>query len=330
LKLEQHGFDIKEKAINSHLMCNLVSKYPLHLQEKWEEEVRRREDLEVDDSIEPEEKESCLPITLRPSVEQFLKFIHNKLASDAKAAFNFKDATAHERKPGGQKAGAQSQPTPSAGKPGQGGQQQSAQKQSSVQQFSTMGGGGGPSVSASAAAGERTKSEKKADYNARKSDRKLWAFIQAVEDPTVDDDTVMALAGGAGGRGGASAAAKQGGQPAPQQGGSGGGTTPVVRHQAPNVGQKQQSPATGATFKTGCLWCGANHDLKTCAKVKDLPVKERWNRVRARMRAGEIMCVACFGVGHKSTECDKGCKVKGCQRRHNTLLHSDPPPAAGQ
>ena len=159
----------------------------------------------------------------------------------------------------------------------------------------------------------------------RKSLKPAWvsnlhAFIAAAEE---DDDEAMAnvLVGGAKGK--RTGQDGFGGKP-PLPGGKapsqGGGKTAGAVVPSP---QKQKGTAT-VDHKYGCLWCGQNHHHTKCGKVADMPVLERWSKMRQRMR-NETICVSCLEEGHKSTGCAKGCGISGCLRRHATLLHMDYP-----
>jgi hypothetical protein len=174
-----------------------------------------------------------------------------------------------------------------------------AQKQS---QSSTMGGGG---WTPRAPLENLSKSQKK-------KVNKLRAYIQEQE------EEIMALPGAAKANKDNKkpvSTAAQGAVPKTTGGSGPAGPGP----------QKQRTPPANPHV-TGCCWCGSTaHGLKNCDKVKNMPVLERWDRIRERART-EVVCFACLNNGHKAPECDKSCGVKGCLRRHAALLHLDEPP----
>ena len=77
-------------------------------------------------------------------------------------------------------------------------------------------------------------------------------------------------------------------------------------------------------YTSGCVWCGASHHPKSCQKLSQLPFQERWDRIRQRVKdGGQEICFVCFGE-HKAPDCTASpCGVKGCQKRHNKMLHRD-------
>jgi hypothetical protein len=182
-----------------------------------------------------------------------------------------------------------------------------------------MGGGSPEFLGVSNDGGLTKKQERTQRYKAGKKERSLYAFMAECDGGP--DLCALAAAAKASQKQSGGGAAKQGSQPAAQQGGR--ATTPVTQRKVSDNPQQQKTPSVGA-HKTGCVFCGGQHDMNSCAKVKDMPVGERWDRMRERMRL-EVICIACFKFGHKSTECDKTCGVQGCVRRHATILHMDYP-----
>ena len=66
-----------------------------------------------------------------------------------------------------------------------------------------------------------------------------------------------------------------------------------------------------------CHICNQNHATYTCEKLLKATVIDRIKLVREQR-----LCANCLRKGHSPTECRSGaCRV--CQRKHNTLLHSD-------
>jgi hypothetical protein len=124
--------------------------------------------------------------------------------------------------------------------------------------------------------------------------------------------------------------------PKPQKAGDGKKAKPKLAGTAANVGGTM-ALAGGTSVKnqvkkvdnkydhhaSGCIWCGASHDLRSCKVVDGQALNERWARIRGRQGAGETLCVRCLSSEHQAKECDKMCVVSGCDRRHHKLLHKD-------
>ncbi|KAK2552838.1 hypothetical protein P5673_026007 [Acropora cervicornis] len=77
-----------------------------------------------------------------------------------------------------------------------------------------------------------------------------------------------------------------------------------------------------------CLVCNGMHQLWNCEQFKNKSYNDRIRIVRdARL------CENCFKIGHMAKGCMQrsGCYVKGCGRRHMTVLHPpvEPSPNAG-
>jgi hypothetical protein len=265
----------------------------------------------------PRERAS-MPVTISFTTWQFLKFVDDRLKTQATAVHILKD---------GAQALPEKKQQQSAAKAGQqANQQQPKQSQQAQQQnsppkvapvMSTVGGSPVPSNGGGALT---HKQEKRQRYNESKRERKLYAFMASC-DGGPDLHALAAAAKAANKPQGGGAAVVGNSPPGAQQGGR--ATSVVTQRKAPDNPQMQKNPATGA-HKYGCAWCGQGHDMNSCGKVKDMPVQERWDRMRERMRL-EVICVACLKQGHKSTDCDKACGVTGCLRRHATLLHMDFP-----
>ncbi|XP_055585344.1 uncharacterized protein LOC129738178 [Uranotaenia lowii] len=68
-----------------------------------------------------------------------------------------------------------------------------------------------------------------------------------------------------------------------------------------------------------CGSCGEpGHRLRECETFKDLPIDERWRRVRALN-----LCQVClYGHGRRPCRITNRCNIDGCQNRHHALLHS--------
>jgi hypothetical protein len=97
-------------------------------------------------------------------------------------------------------------------------------------------------------------------------------------------------------------------------------------HMGPGALASNKAPPkmTLTHYLKGCVWCGANHAMKSCGALKALPIQERWERLRQRTTATkEDICFQCFG-DHKATECQSPpCGINGCSKRHSKLLHAE-------
>jgi len=92
----------------------------------------------------------------------------------------------------------------------------------------------------------------------------------------------------------------------------------------------KEKPAKRATgdypvYETGCLFCGtADHEPVTCPKMHDMPINERWDRVRLYTRNITPCCWKCLATNHIAPHCDKpDCNVNNCGMRHHPILHQD-------
>ena len=86
--------------------------------------------------------------------------------------------------------------------------------------------------------------------------------------------------------------------------------------------QNQKLPA--------CSVCRGQHGLWKCDKFKNQPHQDKWKVVR-----DQKLCIKCLRSGHFARDCPRTqfkCRVDGCNRDHNTLLHIPPedssPPSA--
>ena len=86
--------------------------------------------------------------------------------------------------------------------------------------------------------------------------------------------------------------------------------------------QNQKLPA--------CSVCRGQHGLWKCDKFKKQPHQDKWKVVR-----DQKLCIKCLRSGHFARDCPRTqfkCRVDGCNRDHNTLLHIPPedssPPSA--
>jgi hypothetical protein len=77
---------------------------------------------------------------------------------------------------------------------------------------------------------------------------------------------------------------------------------------------------------TGCFLCGSGHNAASCPQRSKMYIKEKWKRIRERIKRTGIVCMRCFDEGdHKADSCPKGaCGVNGCEKRHHPILHKDP------
>ena len=57
-----------------------------------------------------------------------------------------------------------------------------------------------------------------------------------------------------------------------------------------------------------------------CQELKDASVQDRWQIVKEKN-----LCFSCLEAGHWSRECKdrRRCRVKGCDRWHDALLHEE-------
>ena len=70
-----------------------------------------------------------------------------------------------------------------------------------------------------------------------------------------------------------------------------------------------------------CPFKDGQHPVGTCENLKSMKVNERREQVQ-KLR----LCFNCLSPGHMSKDCkSRTCSVPNCGRRHNRLLHSDPP-----
>ena len=106
-------------------------------------------------------------------------------------------------------------------------------------------------------------------------------------------------------------------------GGAGGGNS---KFKKPSKG-KDRKPKAQAGDKDACLWCTETHDFRSCNKYKEIPIQQRWERIRAKGNS-ENLCYCCFSKEHKSPQCTQKCTVDGCGRPHHVILH-DPSKGKG-
>ena len=298
-KLRAQKINVEEPTVQLVMLSIFESKLPGEICLAWERHQKAWERKQP--RVKATEEEFAPPAVFHFKIIDFMEFVKDRFSTSTSAVYITK---------GGQQ-GETPKPQQQQQQKGNGGGKQQNQPQKAqgndspkknVQVASTMGGNQ-PNQ-------QKDSPEKKRNGQWK---RKLFAFVEGVE--AGEDLTV--LVGNA--RGPKSSGKGPGGsnQPAPKQGGSASAPPP----------QKQQPQADKHKF--GCLFCGGNHHPMKCGKAKDMPVMERWAKMRSRMR-DELMCVSCFEPGHKSTTCDKGCGVSGCLRRHATILHMDYPPNASQ
>ncbi|KXJ10173.1 hypothetical protein AC249_AIPGENE3264 [Exaiptasia diaphana] len=69
--------------------------------------------------------------------------------------------------------------------------------------------------------------------------------------------------------------------------------------------------------KKTCHVCNANHSVADCPVFKEKTYKERMDIAKNRL------CFSCLRKGHQVASCFKKKPCSECNRRHNTLLHSD-------
>ena len=292
IQLREHKVDVDNQGTNILLLSVFESKMPDEIGVAWEQEIRKR--LRKKGLIKPALEDAAPPIKVQFTIDKYLEFVFDYLKANDSQKFIHRDDKNGKGNNQPNSGGQQQNQNKSSG------QQQPSQRSTTQDSKSTMGGG-----QSYATGQDRGKKWKK----------NLSAFIQSCED---GEDLSALLQGNpgdkktSGGSGNKKTGAGQGGSP-PK------GALPAA--------QKQKNPVQDG-FKTGCLWCGEKHHPLKCKKVETIPVLERWALMRQRMRQ-EMICVSCFENGHKSTDCSKGCEVKGCLRRHATILHIDYPAGAG-
>ena len=106
------------------------------------------------------------------------------------------------------------------------------------------------------------------------------------------------------------------------KGGGGGGKPPQQQHRGKEP-QKQQQRSTLECHKTGCIWDGGNHPTKGCNKAAKMDYRERWQRIRDRIRVepNKMICFKCFG-DHKADDCSAP-NCSKCDKRHHLSLHKE-------
>ncbi|GAB0095822.1 uncharacterized protein DMENIID0001_112520 [Sergentomyia squamirostris] len=67
-----------------------------------------------------------------------------------------------------------------------------------------------------------------------------------------------------------------------------------------------------------CPHCNADHSIYKCQKFFQLPVTERWERVKALK-----LCTNCLRTGHMNNKCVSHNVCRKCCQHHNTLLHRE-------
>ncbi len=82
------------------------------------------------------------------------------------------------------------------------------------------------------------------------------------------------------------------------------------------------SGSSHAAKPLSCLVCKGPHKIGHCFKFKDMTPAERKSTL-----AKDRRCFLCFQKGHLVPKCTLGIKCNLCGRKHNTLLHTDTPPA---
>ena len=67
-----------------------------------------------------------------------------------------------------------------------------------------------------------------------------------------------------------------------------------------------------------CWMCEGNHKISTCQKILETPVEERSNLIKKYK-----LCFNCLSPDHMLNKCQSKftCQVKGCNKRHHTILH---------
>ena len=251
------------------------------------------------------------------TVTQMLKFVDERLKADAVAAQISKD----HRPGGGQSGGG------GGGQGNQGGQkkpqQQQQQPTNSNKSNSTMGSG--------------------FDGTSRKAQQQMRALKALIVDNAEELLADVALAAPNVFRNNSNNKNnnnKSGGQKQPNS-----GTVATVsqnnqKNSAQNKGTSNPNQAKPAANKKDgtaknnqilvdpnlvgkCLWCMAtDHGPHNCPQLKNIPVIERWDKLRARWRVHTV-CQRCLLEGHKSPNCPKQkiCGVAGCGHPHATPLH---------
>ena len=71
--------------------------------------------------------------------------------------------------------------------------------------------------------------------------------------------------------------------------------------------------------KNRCWLCQESHKFSDCQTLKNISVPERRETVK---RKG--LCLNCLSNTHQISNCKSKatCKIKGCGKRHNTILHN--------
>ena len=86
--------------------------------------------------------------------------------------------------------------------------------------------------------------------------------------------------------------------------------------------QGQKGPGKQNHKLPACSVCRGQHRLWKCDKFKNQPHQDKWKVVR-----DQNLCIKCLPSGHFARDCPKTqfkCRVDGCIRDHNTLLHPRP------
>ena len=101
---------------------------------------------------------------------------------------------------------------------------------------------------------------------------------------------------------------------------------PPAHRAAPAAGQPRQEKERYTFYATpNCLWCGQGHEWRSCAQMSKTPLREKWVRLRERMKT-EQFCLVCFAADHKAPACQKSCGIAGCTKRHHKMLHNPDAP----
>ena len=74
-----------------------------------------------------------------------------------------------------------------------------------------------------------------------------------------------------------------------------------------------------------CPHCKKDHKIYVCQSFKDLPVKQRSERVQVLK-----LCTNCLASGHFVAHCASKFSCRTCGKRHNTLLHFERNPATSK
>ncbi|XP_062557296.1 uncharacterized protein LOC134222169 [Armigeres subalbatus] len=90
------------------------------------------------------------------------------------------------------------------------------------------------------------------------------------------------------------------------------------------VNQKLHVPSNSfvQVAKEICPCCKAEHSIYRCPKFQGMPLHERKTVVTKA-----TLCFNCLKSRHRVINCpsEQGCKVKGCGRKHHSLLHYNEP-----